>query len=180
MGWFEEQVKKRQELDSKTFEDSFLSLAGIHVKDEKNVSDEILRGNYAITQILTFFRHQMVEIPEKITVFQDRVNYALRPYEITHHKIHLDEAWLRDNFSPILVFSKSKHKPLVLLPKGKKSYYFISYHTGKKVKVTKAILDKLEPEAYSFYRPLPGGKISLREYAQYIQKSIRPIDVILS
>ena len=179
MGWFEEQVKKRQELDSKTFEDSFLSLAGIHVKDEKNVSDEILRGNYAITQILTFFRHQMVEIPEKITVFQDRVNYALRPYEITHHKIHLDEAWLRDNFSPILTFSKSKHKPLVLLPKGKKSYYFISYHTGKKVKVTKAILDKLEPEAYSFYRPLPGGKISLREYAQYIQKSIRPIDVIL-
>ena len=36
MGWFEEQVNQRKKLDAKTFEDSFKSLAGIRVKNQKN------------------------------------------------------------------------------------------------------------------------------------------------
>ena len=42
MGWFEEQLKARKELDAKTFEDSFLSLAGIRTEKEKDLSDEAL------------------------------------------------------------------------------------------------------------------------------------------
>ena len=78
----------------------------------------------------------------------------------------------------MLVFTKVNHTPVVLLPKGKHHYY-INYKTGKKTKVNEETLENLEVEAYSFYRPLPSQRISVKEYAKYIQKSIRPLDIVL-
>ena len=66
MGWFEEQVKKRKKLDQRTFEQSFMSLAGLHVDNPNNLSQDELRDNFAISQILSHFHHQMVDIPTKI------------------------------------------------------------------------------------------------------------------
>ena len=53
MGWFEEQVKKRKKLDEMTFEDSFLSLAGIRNEKQKDLSDDAVRDNFVISQILS-------------------------------------------------------------------------------------------------------------------------------
>lgn len=178
MGWFEEQVKDRKKLDDKTFEDSFLSLAGIHVNGADGLDEKALKENFALTQILSFFRHQIGDIPRKITDFQEKANYVLRPYDILYHKVELNETLLVANLSPLLVFTKVNHTPVVLLPKGKHHYY-INYKTGKKTKVNEETLENLEVEAYSFYRPLPSQRISVKEYAKYIQKSIRPLDIVL-
>lgn len=178
MGWFEEQVKDRKKLDDKTFEDSFLSLAGIHVNGADGLDEKALKENFALTQILSFFRHQIGDIPRKITDFQEKANYVLRPYDILYHKVELNETLLVANSSPLLVFTKVNHTPVVLLPKGKHHYY-INYKTGKKTKVNEETLENLEVEAYSFYRPLPSQRISVKEYAKYIQKSIRPLDIVL-
>ena len=178
MGWFEEQVKDRKKLDDKTFEDSFLSLAGIHVNGADGLDEKALKENFALTQILSFFRHQIGDIPRKITDFQEKANYVLRPYDILYHKVELNETLLAANSSPLLVFTKVNHTPVVLLPKGKHHYY-INYKTGKKTKVNEETLENLEVEAYSFYRPLPSQRISVKEYAKYIQKSIRPLDIVL-
>lgn len=62
MGWFEDQVAQRKKLDAKTFEDSFKSLAGIRVKNQKKLSDNEIRENFAISQILGYFHHQMMDI----------------------------------------------------------------------------------------------------------------------
>lgn len=180
MGWFEEQVKQRKKLDDKTFEDSFMSLAGLRVNNQNNLSEEALKENYAISQILSYFRHQMVDIPSSINLFKDKVNFALRPYEdIKYHKIELSQNWMSDNNSPLLVFTKVNRTPVVFLPKGNKGYYYVNYQTGKKIKVQQNIIEKLEAEAYSFYRPLPSKKISLKEYAKYLRKSIKVLDVVV-
>lgn len=179
MGWFEEQVKKRQKLDEKTFENSFMSLAGLHVNNQNNLSEEALKENYAIQQILSYFHYQMADVSNTITVFKDKINYALRTYEILYNKIELNENWIADNNSPLLVFTKVNRTPVVLLPKGTKSYYYINYQTGKKIKVNNDILEKVEIEAYSFYRPLPTTKTSIKEYINYIRKSVRIIDIVL-
>ena len=77
MGWFEEQVQKRKKLDNKTFEDSFLSLAGIRKHKQESLSDEAVRDNYVISQILSYYHHQMVDIPQSITTFKDKLSYVL-------------------------------------------------------------------------------------------------------
>ena len=179
MGWFEEQVKKRKKLDEMTFEDSFLSLAGIRSEKQKNLSDEAVRDNFVISQILSYFHHQMISIPNNIDNFKDKLTYALSQFDIEYHKVELNENYVGDPNAPLLMFTIVNDIPVVLFPKGKDKYAYINYHTGKKVKIDASLVNKLEIEAYSFYRPLPSKKVSIKEYFKYITKSVRPLDIVL-
>lgn len=179
MGWFEEQVKKRKKLDEMTFEDSFLSLAGIRSEKQKDLSDEAVRDNFVISQILSYFHHQMISIPKNIDNFKDKLTYALSQFDIEYHKVELNENYVGDPNAPLLMFTIVNDIPVVLFPKGKDKYAYINYHTGKKVKIDAELVNKLEIEAYSFYRPLPSKKVSIKEYFKYITKSVRPLDIVL-
>lgn len=179
MGWFEEQVKKRKKLDEMTFEDSFLSLAGIRNEKQKDLSDEAVRDNFVISQILSYFHHQMISIPNNIDNFKDKLTYALSQFDIEYHKVELNENYVGDPNAPLLMFTIVNDIPVVLFPKGKDKYAYINYHTGKKVKIDAELVNKLEIEAYSFYRPLPSKKVSIKEYFKYITKSVRPLDIVL-
>lgn len=179
MGWFEEQIEKRKKLDAKTFEDSFSSLAGIKIDNPHNLGVEELRENFAISQILSTFRHPMVDIPTTIKKFKDKLSYALGQYGVEYHKVELNESYTNDGRSVLLIFTLRHNIPVVLFPLGSKEYYYINYKTGKKVRIRADLVNKLELEAYSFYRPLPSKKINIKEYVKYISKSIRPIDIIL-
>ena len=179
MGWFEEQIEKRKKLDAKTFEDSFSSLAGIKVDNPHNLAIEEVRENFAISQILSTFHHPMVDIPTTIKKFHEKLNYALGQYGVEYHKVELNDSYTNDGRSVLLIFTLKHNIPVVLFPIGSKEYYYINYKTGKKVRIRADLVNKLELEAYSFYRPLPNKKIDIKEYIKYISKSIRPIDIIL-
>ena len=179
MGWFEEQVKKRKAFDAKTFEDSFNSLAGIKVDNPHNLGIEQLRENFAISQILKSFHKNMVDIPVKIKKFHEKLTYALGQYGLEYHKVDLNENYVNDGRSIILIFTFLSNIPVVLFPVGSKEYYYINYKTGKKVRIRADLINKLELEAYSFYMPLPNKKVTLKEYLGFILHSVRPIDVIL-
>jgi len=179
MGWFEEQVKKRKKLDEMTFEESFLSLAGIRNEKQKNLSDEAVRDNFVISQILSYFHHQMINIPSNIDNFKDKLTYTLSQFDIEYHKVELNENYVGDPNAPLLMFTIVNDIPVVLFPKGKDKYAYVNYHTGKKVTINASLVNKLEIEAYSFYRPLPSKKVSIKEYFKYITKSVRPLDIIL-
>lgn len=179
MSWFEEQMKKRKTLDAKAFEDSFRSLAGIKIDNKDNLSIEQLRENYAISQILSSFHHQMVDIPLDIKKFDEKLNYALGQYHIEHHKVELNDSYVNDGRTILLIFTFPNDIPVVLFPVGTESYYYINYSTGKKVRIRADLVNRLELEAYSFYRPLPNKKIDIKGYVKYISKSIRPWDVVM-
>ena len=179
MGWLEDKGKKRKAPDAKTFEDSFSSLSGIKIDNPHNVSFEQLRENYAISQILTSFHHPMVDLPVKITKFHEKLSYALGQYNIEYRKVELNEEYVNDGRSILLVFTFLSNIPVVLYPIGSKEYYYINYKTGKKVRIRADLVNKLELEAYSFYRPLPSKKVSIKLYLKYILKAVHPADIIL-
>ena len=178
MGWFEEQVKKRKSLDEKTFEDSFKSLAGIRTDKQKELSDEDVRDIFVIQQILTYFRHQMVDIPSNIHNFNDKLNYALGQLDVKYRKVELNDNYVGDPNAPLLIFTFTGI-PVILFPNGKDKYCYINYSTGKKTKIDASLVNRLEIEALSFYRPLPSKKVSIKEYLKYITKSVRPLDIVL-
>ena len=179
MGWFEEQVKERKKLDAKTFEDSFKSLAGIHVKNQKKLSDQEIRENFAISQILNYFHRSMIDVPTGITSFKDKLNYVLGHFGIEYHKVELTNEYVNEYSSPLLIYTLIGETPIILFPTKKNQYYYIHYGTGKKVYIDASMVHGLEIEAMSFYRPLPSKKVSIKEYIRYIHQSIRPLDIIL-
>lgn len=179
MGWFEKQVEQRKKLDAQTFEDSFKSLAGIRVKNQKKLSDDEIRENFAITQILGYFNHQMMDIPTGVTKFKDKLNYVLGHFGIEYHKVELTDAYVNEHSSPLLIYTLIGDIPIILFPTKNNQYFYIHYGTGKKVYIDAAMIHGLEIDAISFYRPLPNKGMSIKEYAKYIGKSIRPLDLIL-
>ena len=179
MGWFEDQVKRRKELDKKTFESSFLSLAGLQEDDPKNLGEKERRDNFALKQILSHFNQSMVDIPTGIKDFNQKLNYALKQSGIEYRMVELNDSYVPDKKAPLLIFSIVNNVPIVLFPRGDKEYYYINYKTGKKVIIDASLVNRLEIEAYSFYRPLPKTKISIKDYMKYLGKSIRPMDIVL-
>lgn len=179
MGWFEEQVRQRKKLDEKTFEATFMSLAGLQIDNPDNLSEKASIENNVIKQVLNYYHHQMVDIPTKITNFDDKLNYALKQYDIEYRKITLDSSFESDDKSPIVIFTIINNLPVVLFPGRKNKYYYIDYKTKKKAKIDASLVNNLEMDAYSFYRPLPSKKVSIKEYAKYLHQSIRPIHVLL-
>ena len=179
MGWFEEQVKKRRDLDQKTFESSFLSLAGIRNKNQENLSDRVVRDNFVLSQILSYYHRQMIDIPSTITEFKDKLSYVLGQNGLEYRKVELNDDYVGDGTSPILIFTILNDFPVLLFPKGKNKYQYVNYETGKKVSIEASLVNRLEIEAYCFYRPLPNKKVSIKEYTKYITKSVRPLDIIL-
>lgn len=178
MGWFEEQVKKRKILDAKTFEESFMSLAGIKVNRQNNLSEQEIRDNFAISQILSYFHHPMVDFPKGLNKFNDKLNYALSQCDIVYHKVELNDSYHNEEGTPLLFFTFLNDIPVVLFPK-KDKYYYINYSNGKKEFIDAYLVNKFELEAFSFYRPLPSKKVSIKEYAKYVHKSVRPLDIVL-
>lgn len=179
MGWFEEQVKQRKSLDEKTFEDSFMSLAGLGVAREKSLSEAEQKENFAIRQILAYYRHQAADIPLGINTLREKLAYALRPHDITFTQVELSAAYAdEESASPLLCFTKINRTPVVLLPKGGKGYYYLNYKTGKKTAVTEEVIARLDEDAYLFYRPLPNKKMTIKEYGRYIRSSIHPLSIV--
>jgi len=179
MGWFEDQVKERKELDKKVMEDSFKMLRGLEIEDPTNIDEKNKRENYAISQILTYYRHQMIDIPSNITDFTDKLNYALGQYDVEYRKVILDDSYIGDDKAPLIIFTILSNLPVVIFPIKHKQYYYFDYETGKKVKINAELVNRLEMEALIFYRPLPKTKMSLKECISYIKKSIRPSDIFL-
>lgn len=179
MGWFEEQVKRRKELDAKTFEESFMSLAGLKVENKENLTDNEIKDNFVISQILSYYRQQPVDIPKGIDSFEDKLNYIVSQSEFVYKKITLDKSYVSDGQSPILIFVPFNNSPVVLFPKGKDKYRYVNYATGKRAIIDAHLVNGLELDAYTFYRPLPKSKISIKGYASYLKKSVKPIDLIM-
>ena len=177
MGWFEEQVKKRKMLDAKSFEESILSLSGISDNSKSERSDEELRDEYAISQILSYFNCPMVEIPRNIFKFTDKLNFAMGQYDIQYRKVELNDSYVADAHSPLLFFSILNDIPVVLFPAKNESYYYINYKTKKKTYIDSSLIHQLEMEAYTFYRPLPTKSVSEWDYVKYTLKSIRKADI---
>ena len=179
MGWFEEQVKTRRALDAKSFEEAFVSLAGIKRDNQSGLSDEEIRENYAISQILSFFKYRSVDIPKNMPKFLDKLNYALGQYDIQYRKVELNDSYITDANSPLLFFSVINDIPIVLFPAQNDRYYYINYQTGKRVYIDASLINGLELEAFTFYRPLPNERVSVGEYIKYIAKTIRTWDILL-
>lgn len=172
MAKYNERIKSRKESNQKAFKSSFLDLAGA----KKDTKQE--REDFIVSQLLDYFKIQGIEIPTHVNTLSEKIEYLTNIGLFVGRKITLNGMWHLDYREPLLVFTKDTNTPILLIPRGGSTYYYISYKTGKKVIGTMVMARKLKEEAYVFYKPLPSHKLTLREYFRFFRKSVRIMDFV--
>ena len=181
MGWFEQQIKQRRDLDQQLFEESFFRAAGVVLgqRTAERISDDHIITKQAIDDILKYFHFKPVEIPKSVKEHEEQLDYCLRPHGLMKRQITLDENWYRDAYGPVLAYTKENNEPIALLPDKLVGYYYRDRATGKKVKINKKTVGIFNSEAYCFYRPFPQKKLGIPDLIIYMKQCISLNDIIL-
>lgn len=175
MGWFEEQIKERSDLDQQLFEDSFIRAAGVVLgkRTADRISDERVITKQAFDDVLRYYHYKPAEIPDNVTDHEDQLDYCLRPHGLMKRQIHLDENWWKDAYGPVLAYTKENKEATALLPDRFRGYYFTDRATGKRVKLNKKTAALFDTEAYCFYKPFPQKQLGIKDLIIYMKNCLK-------
>ena len=180
MGIFDDQVRQRKQGDQNQFEDSILRMASAVVgKDVAgSMATERIVTKEAVDDILKYYRINPVDIPAHVTDPDEQLEYALRPHGIMHRMVALTKGWHKDAFGPLIAYRASDGTPVPLFPLPYRGYWFRD-EAGRRVTVNDRNASEFAYEARCFYRPLPLGKIGVRDLLTYMGQCLNATDVFL-
>ena len=180
MGIFDDQIRERKQGDQELFEDSILRMASAVVGQDAagSMASERIVTKQAVDDILKFYRINPVDIPAQVTDPEEQLEYALRPHGIMHRMVALSPGWYRDAFGPLIAYRVSDGAPVPLFPQSYKGYWFRDA-AGRKTTVNAGNAADFALEARCFYRPLPLGKIGVRDLLTYMKQCLNAVDIAL-
>ena len=181
MGWFDEQIKTRKQKEDEIFEDAFSSIAGAVLGKKLSVSidNEKITEN-ALSDILKFFNLKYKHVPEKITEYEDIIEYETRPYGIMRRRVLLKEGWYKDAIGPMLGSRTDDNSTVSLIPGKFGGYHFYDHNTGKKVSVNKHNEKLISEDAYTFYKPFPLRKLTIKDIIIYMFGTLSVSDLVFA
>ena len=181
MGWFDEQVREREEADRAVFEDSFQAIAGAVMgrRMSEALNDDRQMTTDAIGEILKYYRVKPQEVPESIRDMNEVLEYLMRPYGIMRRGVRLEKNWYRDAAGAMLGTRKDDGSVVALLPWGLNGYRFFDRKSGEYVRLNKRTAELIEEDAFAFYKPFPLKKMNIGSLMKYILEQIAVSDLIL-
>ncbi len=180
MGLFDEQIRQRMESDQDILEDSFFRMASV-VMDKWNaehLEDKLLIARESLDQILKYYHHKPVEIPDTIQDVTAQLEYAIRPLGLMTREIYLEEGWQNNAWGPMLGHLSDSGVTVALLPGKAFGYYYKDPETGRNIRITRKTSKRLSKEALCFYKPLPMKKLGIPDLILYMKSCISSGDLI--
>ncbi len=181
MGWFDEQIRQRKELDDDVFSDSFASIASAVMgrKMSAAMNDDRIKTKDEVDRILKFYHVKTRDVPDEIKDMNEQLEYLMRPYGFMRRTVILDEGWYRDSIGALLGKMKDSDTAVALIPNHLYGYYFYDETTGKKVNLNKNTEQLIDTEAIYFYKPLPLKKIGISDLLKYIWQTLSVSDIVM-
>ncbi|WP_028509243.1 NHLP bacteriocin export ABC transporter permease/ATPase subunit [Ruminococcus sp. NK3A76] len=180
MGWFDEQIRQRVNMDQELFEESFFRVAGVVLGERtatKIIDDRIITKQ-AIDEILKQFHYKPVEIPKSIKEHEAQLDFCLRQHGLMKRRVELTENWWKDAYGPLLAYTKEGGEPVAILPGGFGGYSYTDRATGRKVRIDKKTAKAFETEGYCFYRPFPQKKLGIPDLIIYMRRCMNKMDMV--
>ena len=178
MGWFDEQIRQREQRDQDLFEGSILGVASAVVGSRKAqmAEDERLVTKGAIDEILRFYHFRPSENEGAPGGLEEELERALRPHGLMARRVELSGDWRKDAYGPMLAFHREGGIPTAVLPGSVRGYWYRD-RTGKKVTVRRKEAEAFAGEAYCVYRPLPLHSSGDAELFRYLGDSLSGGDI---
>lgn len=176
MGWFDEQIRTRKQNDEKVFSDAFIGLSSVVMgkKAAAFTRNERERAHDAIEEILKFYHIHAEPLPKGVDSVSDQLEFLLRPSGIMRREISLKGDWYKDSMGPLLGFFQDG-SPAALIPHGG-GYRFFDWESARTVRLNKDTASRLKEEAFCFYKPLPLGRMTVRDLFGYIWGTLSAFD----
>jgi NHLM bacteriocin system ABC transporter ATP-binding protein len=90
-----------------------------------------------------------------------------RASRVRTREVKLEEKWWTTDAGPLLAIRQDPKRPVALLPVSKSEYVMVDPADGSRVKVTAAVAENLQPQAYSFYRSFPDKKLTTKDLLKF-------------
>ncbi|XME03581.1 ATP-binding cassette domain-containing protein [Lachnospiraceae bacterium C1.1] len=181
MGWFDSQIKLRKKNDEENFERTFRKMASAVTGERRAYSavDEKEKAENAIEDIAKYYHLPKKEIPSKISLIEEKLDYVFHTSGIMYRQVELTPLWRKDASGVFLAFRKLNGTPTALIPSGLFGYRYFDDEKGIYEKVDKNSEELFEKEAYAFYKSFPLKKLGIRNLAEYMLGVIEPRDYIM-
>ena len=180
MGWFDEQIEYRKKRENDLLSDSFQNIAWSVTgrKIGEGWIDEDADIKDAVSQLLKYFHITEKEVPPKIKELEDRLDYLLSTSGILYREVQLKKGWHGDSIGPMITTLAEDGAVITVLPGHNGGYYYKDPYSGRKVTVTGSEEKKIGTGAWTFYRPFPMRKLSLRDLWKYMSECLTRGDII--
>jgi NHLM bacteriocin system ABC transporter ATP-binding protein len=98
---------------------------------------------------------------------KDLIASIARASDLRHRVVVLKGKWWVNSSGPLLAFRESDMRPVALLPAADGGHLLYDPVEQTTTKVNGAVALSLDGFAYTFYRPLPGRKLSIRDLLSF-------------
>ena len=182
MGWFDEQIRERMRADKDLMRRSLRKLASAVADDEDlriDLGDCFDSARKSLEAILSYYHCDIPVYPDHLEDIDEQMEYMLRPSGLMQRRVSLQEGWHRDAIGPMLGFFKDSGLVVALLPSPLFGYRYKDPATGKYVHISKKKAALFAEDAVCFYKPLPQGKLTVRDLLSYMMRCLTPGDYFL-
>lgn len=180
MGWFDEQLREREQLDNEVLGEAFLELydavRGTHsFVQEMNLNKTVWR---ALNELATYFRVKVPETSERSTSLESQLEHMFAPAGIMWRSVTLERRWYKKAIGAMLAFEEETGNAVVLIPKRMGGYKCLDMETGHYEKVTRERAEALRKEVLVFYKPFPPKPLTKRDFLKAVLRSIQLSDFL--
>ena len=181
MGWFNDQIRQRQENDNSIMDESMVTLASAVLdKWNKNrIEDQRLTTKTAIQSVMKYYHQKCPDIPDNLESIGEQMEYAMRPAGIMTRDVELDKNWQNKAIGPMIGRIKETGEIVALLPGLIFGYFYKDPSTGKHLRITRKNADRFETDAICFYKSMPMKKMNLGDFLNYMKHTIVVSDIVL-
>ena len=182
MGWFDEQLKIRRQMDDDNFDDAISSVADAVMgkRLSQALSDQELAKN-AIEEILKFYhcKPKNNDMPSSFKTIDDQIEFRMRPFGIMRRSVELSKGWYRNAVGAMLGTLKDDGRAVALIPGKISGYSFMDLKTGKRQKVTRKNEVIFDKEAVAFYQPLPMKALTIADLLKFMAQTYSVSDAVM-
>ena len=182
MGWFEEQLRHREESDNADFADAIDSVANAVMG--RRLQDALSQGEIAdsaIDEILKYYRCKSKEeiFPSKIKTVEEQIEYRMRLFGIKNRSVTLEKGWYHHAVGAMLGTLKEDGSAVALIPGKISGYSLIHIKTGERIKLNGKSEQLLDKEAVCFYEPLPQKVLTMVDLLKFMMQQLSLSDIVL-
>lgn len=180
MGLYDKKQQKKSRLEEEMFQQAFRKLAGVVTggKADSSSDSESLQLLGAMEELGRSLNITVPYTPNAGLTAEWYQEEYFRPQGIMWRPVQLKGSWYEDAVGCMLAVLQDG-RSVALIPAWNRGCYYRDPDSGNRIRVTKELADKFQPEATLYYRPLPMREIGMRDIWEYVREACSPAELLM-